>query len=388
MNRRTFLAASAATLVATGAARRASAQTEKKFKACVIGDTQNGGYGHSFHQAFALQPNVHLAAIADPDEEGRAKHTAESGAERSYADYQEMLEKEKPDLVAIGPRTTIRHKEYLLACADIGAHGFMEKPLCVDLAEADAMIEAIDAKNLKWAIAFNFRVSPLMDHLKKALTEDRIIGSLLELRGRGKEDNRAGGEDIVVLGVHLFDMMRFFAGDPRWCMSDITQNGKPATRADIREASEPLGPVVGNRLHAVYGFDTGIAGYFDSMKAREPGERWGLDLFGSTGIISIRQAVIPAISYLPDPTWSPGISGKQWQPLPGAPQLTINDEARDRHKFLVDDLIAAIEGDRRPAASLHDGRAAHEMAQGAFEAHFAGTRLPFPLANRAHPLIG
>ena len=70
----------------------------------------------------------------------RAKHAKEAGVERTYADYREMLEKERPDLVAVGPRHTVKHRDYLLACAEVGAHGFIEKPFCDDLAKGDEMV--------------------------------------------------------------------------------------------------------------------------------------------------------------------------------------------------------------------------------------------------------
>ena len=34
------------------------------------------------------------------------------------------------------------------------------------------------------------------------------LGDVLEVRARGKEDSRGGGEDLMVLGTHLFDLMR------------------------------------------------------------------------------------------------------------------------------------------------------------------------------------
>lgn len=386
MNRRTFLMGAGAAAAAAAITRPARAQEKKKYKACIIGDTQNGGYGHSFYHAFALRPDVAVVGLADPDEAGRAKMGKEAGAAALYADFQEMLAKEKPDLVAVGPRHTTRHKEYVLACAAAGAHGYIEKPISTDCAESDEMIAAIDAKNLRWAIAYNFRQSPLMAALRKAIVDDRLIGSLLEMRARGKEDGRAGGEDLVVLGTHVFDLMRYFAGDAKWCMADITQNGEPATEADIREATEPLGPIVGNRLHAAYGFELGVAGYFDSMKTSEPGTRWGIDFHGNQGIVTVRADVVPKISWLDDPSWAPGISGKAWQPVPGLPDFKLGDESRERHKYIVDDWILAIEEGRQPAASLQDGRAAQEMIQAAFQSHFDGKRLSLPLEQRSHPL--
>lgn len=384
MNRRTFLMATGVAAVA--ATSRARAQEKKKYKACIIGDTNNGGYGHSMYHAFALRPDVEVVGLADPDEAGRAKAGKEAGAKNLYADYREMLEKEKPDLVAVGPRHTTRHKEYILACAAAGAHGYLEKPLAVDCAEGDEMLIATEGKHLKWAMAYNMRFSPLMVALRKAIVEDRLIGSLLEMRARGKEDDRAGGEDLVVLGTHMMDLMRYFAGDPRWCMADITQNGQEADPAEAHEASEPLGPILGNRLHAVYGFEMGVAGHFSSMKTSEPGARWGVDFYGNQGIVSVRTEYVPKISWLDDPSWSPGISGKAWQPVPGLPEFKIADESRERHKYIVDDWIEAIEQDRAPGASLRDGLAALEMVQAVWQSHVDSKRVALPLEKRAHPL--
>lgn len=384
LSRRQFLAATGA----IAAASTARAQ-EKKYKACIIGDTKQGGYGHTMHLSFALRDDVEVVALADPDEEGRAKHAQESGAKNTYADYREMLDKETPDLVAIGPRWTVNHREYLLACAEHNCHGFMEKPLCASLDEADEMVEAIESRNLKWSIAFNFRAHPTIQHVRKLIYEDKVIGSPLEIRGRGKEDSRAGGEDLIVLGTHILDAMRFLLGDPRWCQADFTFNGNPATPENVTEATEPLGPIVGNRVHAMYGFDRGVAGHFSSMMTRDgDGGRWGLDIFGSQGILNIRMDVNPIVHLLRDPSWAPADSGAKWEPIPEAPDYRIEgaDEGKLRHELLVADLIAAIEEDRLPAVSLQDGRASWEMIQAAFDSHVQGKRVPIPLEKRDHPL--
>lgn len=222
LNRRNFMAVSAATAAAT----TVGAQSKRKYKACIIGDSKQGQYGHSMEHAFALRDDVATVAVADPVESERVKYAKIVGAERHYADYREMLEKERPDLVSIGPRCTIKHEEYLLACAAIGAHGFIEKPFCDDLASGDRMVAATQAKNLKWAIAFIFRGMPEVRHAWRMVHEEGLIGTVLEARGRGKEDHRAGGEDLIVLGAHVLDLMCYFMGGaPLWCSADVTVDG-------------------------------------------------------------------------------------------------------------------------------------------------------------------
>ncbi|MBN2312129.1 MAG: Gfo/Idh/MocA family oxidoreductase [Candidatus Hydrogenedentes bacterium] len=387
LGRREFLV-SGSLMAASLAARRAGAAGGAKYKACIIGDSKEGGYGHAIQFAFSLRDDVAVVAVADPDEAGRAKCAAETGAERTYADYAVMLEKEQPDLVAVGPRWSARHKDYLLACAAVGAHGFIEKPLCVDLEEADAMVAAIEAKNLKWAIAFNVRAMPIVQHAQRLIARDGLIGTLLEARARGKEDARAGGEDLIVLGTHVLDLMRFFLdGEPASCCADITAGGRPAVPADVREPSERLGPVVGDRIHAMYGFPHGMAGYFDSMKNLDGnGGRFGIDLYGSRGVVSIRIGAAAAVYWLDEPTWAPGGRESAWRPLPDAPTAALSDPVKERNKAITDDLIAAVEEERTPAISLQDGRAAVEMIQAANEAYITGGRVSMPLTERSHPL--
>lgn len=410
INRRTFLAGAAATAGLALSSRAQDAGGGKTFRGCIIGDTNQGGYGHDFHLAFDLHDRIEVVALADPDEAGRAKHAEEAGVKTTYADYREMLEKEKPDIVAVGPRWTINHKEYVEACAAAGAHGFLEKPLCVDLAEGDAMVAAVEAKNLKWAVAYNFRVTPTLEHVKKAIHDDKLIGTVVEMRARGKEDPRAGSEDLVVLGTHLFDMMRYLMGDPLWCQADITHNGKTALPEHVREASEPLGPMLGNRIHATFGFDEGRAGHFSSMRTRElNGGRWGLDVYGTNGVISIkldpfsrkppvkptpetvRNAIIPEVLWLDDSSWMArigpdGAPVSAWRPLPDAPPIAVGDPSRERHALIVADLVEAIESDRAPVASIRDSLKAQEMIQAVFESYVQARRVTFPLEQREHPL--
>src|SRR2546422_3226207 len=77
---------------------------KKLYRACVIGDTKRGGYGHGLDVCFQRIPNVTVVAVADPGEKGRAAAMKRAGVEKGDADWKEMLEKEKPHLGSNGPR--------------------------------------------------------------------------------------------------------------------------------------------------------------------------------------------------------------------------------------------------------------------------------------------
>ena len=145
------------------------------------------------------------------------------------------------------------------------------------------------------------------------------IGDILEMRGRGKEDRRGGGEDLWVLGSHIMNLIQYFGSDPLWCFATVLQDGHPITKEDVAEGAEGIGPLAGDTVHAMYRLSEGQAAYFDSHRdAAGSPSRFGLQIFGSKGVIEILTGYIPAVYYLPDGSWSPGRSQKDWLPVSSA----------------------------------------------------------------------
>ncbi len=363
--------------------------SSRAYRACIIGHTGRGGYGHGLDLAFQKIPNITVLAVADPVEKGREEVARKAGAARTYADWQEMLQKERPNLVAIGPRWVENRVEMVTAAAEVGAHVYMEKPLAISPEDGDAMITACEKNGTKLALAHQVRLAPSLEHLKK-LIDGGLVGDLLEIRTRGKQDRRAGGEDMAVLGWHCMYLMHHFAGKPKWCSAWVTQNGLDITAADSREATEPLGPIAGDCIHATYAFDGGIQGTFASQKkARATAGRFQMSLYGSKGIVTVHISQAPEIYYVPDPTWSPGKSGARWKPLPGAPSdrdPSGLEGSAAANKRLVEDLLRAIETGGQSVASIYEGLANLEMILAVYASHLKGGRVAFPLKDRRHPL--
>src|SRR5207249_8367984 len=117
-----------------------------------------------------------------------------------------------------------QHHAMALAALRIGAHLYMEKPITQTLAEADDLLEKSDSAGSKIAVAHQMRLAPNILHLKTRI-EQGLVGDLLQIRAFGKQDARAGGEDMLVLGTHLFDLVRFFGGDASWCTARVLEKG-------------------------------------------------------------------------------------------------------------------------------------------------------------------
>src|ERR1700683_3915322 len=112
----------------------------KKYRVAVIGRTGHGNYGHDLDVVWLQIPNAQIIAVADDNEAGRNAAQKRLSAKNAYADYRQMLQKERPQIVSIAMRHLDTHRDMVIACAEAGASIFLEKPMCRDLREADEMI--------------------------------------------------------------------------------------------------------------------------------------------------------------------------------------------------------------------------------------------------------
>jgi predicted dehydrogenase len=362
----------------------------KTYRVAVFGRTGRGGYGHGLDVVWKALENVQVVAVADPDAKGRSAAAARLGAKNAYADYRTLLEKEKPQIVSVADRHVDLHRDMVVACARAGASVLLEKPMARTLAEADEMVRACETHHVKLAIAHQTRYSPRLARVRELIAAGRL-GDLLELRGRGKEDSRGGGQDLMVLGTHIMDLMRLLAGDATWCFARVLAGGRPATKADVRPGAEGIGPIAGDTINATYGFARGVQGSFATHRARHgAGKRFGLAVYGSRGVLQIATGSLPAVHFLDDPSWWPARSKAVWQEVTsaglGKPEPLRDGGLHQGNVWIATDLIEAIEKDRQPHGSMYDGRAALEMILAVYESQRQGGPVTLPLKERRHPL--
>lgn len=362
----------------------------KTYRAAVIGSTGRGNYGHGLDTVWKEVPGVELVAVADDDKAGLAAAVKRLGVEQGFADYRQMLDRVKPDVVSIAQRWVDRHAEMAVACAERGIHMYMEKPLCAVLTEADAMVEACERTHVKLAVGHITRYSPLVETVRRLIDEGRI-GRVLEFRGRGKEDRRGGGEDLWVLGSHIMNLIRTFGGNPTWCFATVRQSGHPIAKADVADGNEGLGPLAGDNVAAMYGMPGEATAYFATQRGQAgKSSRFALQICGSAGIFEITSNYHPQVAYLDDPSWSPVRGKGTWRPVSSngidRPETLPDGGHGGGNVAIARDLLAAIEEDRQPLCSVYDARAAIEMIVGVFESQRAGGPVSLPLASRTNPL--
>ena len=382
LNRRRFFANAAVLAAAVPHTLNSLAADEPNRRAVVIGHTGRGDYGHGLDGIFKDRPGIELVAVADPDSAGLEKAMVRLGGIRGYADYREMLAKERPRWVSVAMRQSDQHAEIGLACLKAGAHVYMEKPITRTPAEADALLAEADRKGLRIAVAHTMRMTPQVVALRRAVA-DGLLGELRCMEAWGKQDTRAGGEDMMVLGSHLFDLMRMFAGDPESVSAEVFEKGRRMTVADRRMVKDNVGWLAGDRVSARYQFAGGVEASFTSdARLRETVGHWGIRFVGSKGVARLNCDIAPNVFVLSTTGWSATGRVDTWKPLDPA----LVGVAPEHNLGPVGDWLKAIETGRDPECSGRNAAWAVEMVMGVYASALSGSRTKFPLVNREHPL--
>ncbi len=389
MCRREFLAAGGVALAHSALGAHAIAapniQPDRAYRAVVIGRTGGGDYGHGFDRIFTGVEGIEVVAVADHDPAGRAAAMQRSGAQREYDDYRVMLEKERPQLVSIAPRQPDCHKDMALAAIEVGAHIVMEKPFTETLEDADAIVEAARKRGVKIAVGHFHRFSADWRRMRYLIAEG-FAGAVRQCLVEGKQDTRAGGEDLMVLGTHDFDMMRWCFGDPSWCLANVTVAGRDISADDFRHGrGEPI-TVAGDTVHAVFGMQDGTRASWASVTTgddwntrRFDRDKWSFMVVGTQRILGHQPGW--GFGYLDSPFLMHRDETAQWRPLPDPDEWP----APEHERHIVRGLLHAIETDGQPLVDAEAGRWTIEMVSAVYHAQQAHGRVTFPLPDRRHP---
>ncbi len=358
--------------------RAAVAAAAARYRAAVIGRTGGGDYGHGYDQIFNAVEGVTVEAVADVDPAGRARAAERAGARRQYADYRTMLREVKPDLVSIASRQPDCHREMALAAIEVCRGIFLEKPFTETVADANDILAAAEPRGVKIQVAHSRRYT--RDFVKiQALIAEGFVGTVRTVRIQGKQDARAGGEDLMVLGTHDFDMLRFYFGDPQWCFASVTQNGREVTAADFKPGREPI-RVAGDTIHALFGFPQNLVVHWSSVKTADHwntnfsrAEKWAFEILGTKRVVAYQSGI--EFAYLDSPFLLQKTNEVRWQALPEPERWEWPEHARHP----IRSLIHAIENGGSPVCSGADGRWAIAMVAAIYESHQQKARVTLPL---------
>ena len=142
------------------------------------------------------------------------------------ADYDELLAREDVDAVAIDTPTNM-HKEIMLKAARAHKHIFTEKCMCLNVADCDEVIKAVEEAGVVFTISFPQRCSGRNLFIKRMIEEGRL-GDVTLLRVRNchngalagwlpdywYDPETTGGGAMMDLGAHPMYLSAWMLGNP------------------------------------------------------------------------------------------------------------------------------------------------------------------------------
>ena len=314
---------------------------------------------HAMGYQAARNAQIEFTAGSDINPDGeKARRLADEYGITLYGDHQEMLDKEQLDLISIctWPRG---HCEATVAAAEYGAKGIMcEKPMAVNLEEADRMLAACEVSGTVLAIGHAHRFSPQAEQAR-VLIQKGEIGTVSMIWGHCSLD-------LMNNGTHVVDLINYLNGDAdvEWVIGQIDR------RKNLEGRGNHPDMVIEDMAVGRVGYKNGVVGLI------ELGERahqaYQFHIVGSDGIIDVNAPDGPPLKVLS------GFRQRGWY----APELP---EVFSFHAEL-EELIEAVEGRKEHRSSGPRGRAALEIIIAIFESSARRSLMEFPIDVRDFPL--
>lgn len=174
--------------------------------------------------AYLKQKDVELVGICDINEERAKEVAAKYNMKYATKDFNDLLALDEIDAVSVCTWNNA-HAEIAIAAANAGKHVLCEKPMAMNVIEAEAMLKAAEKNGKTFMLGFvnRFRAD---SKVIKAMADAGKYGEIYFakagwLRRRGTplgwftDISKSGGGPVIDIGVHVIDLTWYFMGKPK-----------------------------------------------------------------------------------------------------------------------------------------------------------------------------
>lgn len=297
---------------------------------------------------------------------------------KRYTDYREMLSKEKPELISIATESGI-HAEIALFCIENGVNVIIEKPMAMNIADAEKIIALAREKGVKVAACHQNRFNIAVQKMRKALEAGRFgklsHGSIhvrwnrdkgyydqAKWRGTWAQDGGA----LMNQCIHGIDLLR-------WMMGDEVVEVYGQTRQQFHDylEAEDLGM-------AVLTFANGAVATIEGTTNVYPENlEETLYIFGEKGTAKLGGKSTNTID-----VWDFSDRQEGDAESRGFREPTSNVYGNG-HTQLFRDMMEAIRDDREPYVNAVAGRNALEVVLAIYKSAAEGKPVKLPLTDCA-----
>lgn len=333
--------------------------SDKKYRVAVVGGA--GQWGRFYMGEYAARPECEIIALVDRAKDRREAFAERYGAKAIYDSLDDLLAREVPDIVSLIVPVGQNH-ELVTACAEAGVKVVScEKPIAVELADADAMVRVCEERGTRLACGTAYWDFPCLEETAKWISRGNI-GRLTGASIPGGLPKEVAGSGCVALTI-----IRLLTGMeaewvegwtlPPWDGFEVP-SGRPESEIDC--------PAYGR-----VGLSGGIV--CEIPKPPPPGES-----VGSLGAVTGDDGQV--WTSIPKPIIIKGCGAESYPVFPSlllAPNTRTFDSAIDR-------LLRAFDTGSGVACNGHDYRQALEIAIALkLSAENGHERIPLPLEDRS-----
>ncbi|SDK18333.1 Predicted dehydrogenase [Catalinimonas alkaloidigena] len=330
-------------------------------------------------EALKSVADAEVRAVMSPTA-GHAQAFAEKfGIPRHFTDLDQMLAQDDIDMVVIGAPNYL-HCDITLKAAAAGKHIVVEKPFCMNLAEADRMIAACRDAKVKLMYAEELCFTPKYVRLK-ALLDEGALGRPVFFKQSEKHDGphadhfwdveRSGGGVTMDMGCHAIQFFRWLNGDH--AITSVYAQMNTSVHADKTEGDD-------NAL-LILEFENGVVALAEESWTKLGGMDDRAEIHGSEGVAyadvlqgnSIQTYSTKGVGYAVEKAgntvgWSFTMYEEIWNY--GFPQEFAH-------------FVDCVKHDKQPLVTGEDGRAVLEVIFAAYASAGTGQKVALPFRTDA-----
>ena len=316
-----------------------------------------------------------LSAIVDPSPAARAH--AQAAGVPLYASLAELLAKDRPDGVILATPNPL-HVPQALACIAAGVPILLEKPIAPTVAEAQRLVDAVDAAKAKVLIGHHRAHSPIMAKAREVVASG-VLGKLVAVMGSAtffKPDHyyadapwrrEPGAGPILLNMIHEVHNLRMLCGE----IAAVQAFTSHATRGFAVEDTVAINLRFANGALGTFMLsDTAACARSWEQTSQENKAYPSYDdedcyvIAGTNGSLSIPTMRLKTYPNAGDRSW--------WKPF----EVSVVDLVRDDPlEHQLEHFGAVIRGEAQPLVSARDGLANLRVTEAIVEAAQAGSTI-------------
>ena len=341
----------------------------------VVGTGVGSGFISGAASELAKEGVLELTGVVARSRAKTEEFARRYGFKKAYSNIYDMISSEKPDIVAVSAPHYV-HFQIALEAIESGVNVLMDKPMAINLREADELIRRAEVKGVKLGVilqsrfddSFNF-VKSLAD--KGALgrlimgeavvewyrTEEYYLGS--SWRGRWATE---GGGALINQAIHTVDLLLWIMGEPESVWAKVSTVGHNIEVEDLAVA--------------VVKFRNGALGVIQASTAAYPGLPTRLEIHGLKGTVIVEGDEVKFMKLAEEaPSLKPPVKRteglKSWERPEAVPI--------ENHKRLLRDFVNAVLEDRKPRVDGYEGRRSLEIIRAIYRSSATGEVVSLPL---------